>query len=162
MLRLKRVQITSWIGGIFLISSLCISALFSYWIIAESSDEKVHRVFLEHDKLIVQGKRKEASALFTSALSEEGNGPLDPIWLPFVRAQGNGYIQLQYYYRILAADPDRHDTYKEIARLIETAPDVFHREVKQNYLSDIAAIPGIQRDVLLENGLIIDQDSSKE
>ena len=82
---------------------------------------------------------------------------MNPIWTPLVRAQGNGYVQLQYYVRILAGDPDRRATYEEIANLIETAPDAFHAEVKPIYLADIASVPGVRKDLLEKYGLLIEQ-----
>jgi hypothetical protein len=142
-------------GEMLLVSSVLLSGGFSYWLIAESDDEKVHRVFVEHDRLVLEGRRREARELFEDALKREGEGALAPIWSPLVRAQGNGYVQLEYYIRILAGDPDRELTYKEIASLIETAPKVFHEEVKPRYLSALRGVSGIKVELLAKYGLLL-------
>lgn len=135
-------------GRIVLAISLLLEAGFAYWLVAESDDEKVHNIFVEFDSLLLQGKRKEAHELFAEALSAEGDGPLNPIWSPLVRAQGNGYVQLDYYVRILAGDPDRESTYKEIANLIEFAPEAFHKEVKSRYFAALNNVPGVRFELL--------------
>jgi hypothetical protein len=148
------------LGKLLLVASLGIGAFFSHWIISDSPDEKVHQIFVQHDKLLLQGKRKEAHALFANALSAEGKGPLNPIWLPFVRAQGNGYVQLEYYVRILAGDPNRRATYAEISGLIENAPETFHTQIKPTYLADIAAVAGVRQELLQEYGLLLQDNQS--
>lgn len=135
-------------GNFLLISSVCLTAGLSYWLVSESDDERLHYVFVKHDLLVVQGKRQEANKLLESVLSEEGEGSLDPLWLPLVRASGNGYVQLGYLIRVLAGDPNREKTYKEISNLIEFAPQSFHDGVKPRFLSDVNAIPGVRVEYL--------------
>ncbi len=127
-----------------LISTLVLTAVFSYWLIVESEDERLHGVFIQHDRLLLLEKRKEAYQLLVDAIGEEPDGPLDPIWLPLVRATGNGYVQLGYLIRVLEAAPHRESTYREIANLIEIAPPSFHVQVKSRYLEDLNAISGVQ------------------
>ena len=135
-------------GWIFLLSTLSVSTLFSYWLIRESVDEKVRGIFIEHDKLVLLDQRKEAQELLVSEIAKEGEGPLDPLWMPLIRAGSNGYIQLGYLVRVLQGNPDREQTYEEIANLIETAPDSFQVEVKPRLLADINAISGIRNEWL--------------
>ncbi len=145
----KRIQ---W-GEILLFFTLFLGVCFGYWLMAESDDEKVRRIFLAHDQLVLQGKRLEARALFKDSLKVEGDGALDPVWIPFVRVQGNGYVQLEFYLRILAGDPDRELTYQEIANLVDMAPEVFHLEVKSRYFFSFAQVSGARPKLLESYGL---------
>ena len=142
-------------GEMFCAFTLVLFVYFCYWLVSESDDEKIHRIFETHDRLVLEGKREEAGQLFHKALGEEGNGPLDPIWLPLVRATGNGYDQLTYHLRILEADPEREKTYKSIANLIEFAPDAFHTEIKHRYYTDLAKVDGVRIDLLEQYDLLL-------
>lgn len=142
-------------GEYVLFSMLGLGATFNFWLFQESDDERLHRVFIEHDKLVLQGKRKQAHQVLVSAITEETDGPLDPIWLPLVRATGNGYAQLSYLIRVIEAAPEREMTYKEIANLIEVAPQSFHDEVKQRYLNDLNEVAAVRKDYLEKYGLVL-------
>ena len=43
------------LGELLLVSSIGLGAYFSYWMIADSADEKVHRIFIEHDQTGIGG-----------------------------------------------------------------------------------------------------------
>lgn len=141
-------------GVLFFILTALIFVCFCYWLFSESDDEKIHDIFMAHDQLVLEGKRKEAGQLFHKALEKEGSGPLDPIWLPLVRARGNGYEQLVYHLRILQADPENEETYKSIANLVEFAPEAFHLEVKENYYTELARVTGVRPDLLKKYDLL--------
>ncbi|MBN1378446.1 MAG: hypothetical protein JXA04_04355 [Gammaproteobacteria bacterium] len=133
------------LAEVVLLIVFSMSVLFGYWLIAENDDDKVHRILFEHDRLLLAGQRQEARALLIESLRKTGEEPLDPIWFPVVLiARGNGYEQLTYFERILAADPDREATYKAIANLIELAPSAFHAEVKSRYFASLVSVPGVR------------------
>lgn len=152
-MRIKRYCV-----GYFLLSiALICSFSFGYWLIDESEHEKVRRIRIEADELLLEEKREEANRLVKDFLATTGDGPLDPVWLPLIRNNvSNGYELLGYYVRILAGDPEREATYSEIANFIEMAPQAFHDEVKQRYLVDLGAVLGVKHDLLQKNHLLPD------
>jgi len=148
---------TGYFGEVLLVTAVSLSAYFSYWLITESDNEKVHNALVEHSKLAVRDSPKEAYQHLSDVLSAQKDGPLDPVWLRLVHVKSNGYERLGYYMRILAGDPDREETYNEIATFIELAPKVFHEEVKMDYLTDMNAISGVRHDLLEKYGLVSTQ-----
>ena len=142
------------IGECLLLATVLITSSFAYWIVAESDDDKVHSVIKRYDRLYMAERFEEATTLFSDTLSKTGDGPLDPIWIPMVRGNRNGYVQITFYKRILAAEPERESTYQAIANLIEFAPDSFQKEVKQRYLQALLSIPNVRKDYLEKYGLL--------
>jgi len=141
------------LGDVFLVFSILLFTSTSYWLFSESDDEKASRIFKKHYSLLLEGRREDASRLLDKTL--EGEGPLDPIWLPLVHANSNGYFQLFHYLRILAADPEREETYLAIANLVKFSPEAFHVEKKSLYYADIAKIKNVQFNFLEKYGLLI-------
>ena len=151
------VNFKNQLGYLLLILSTCAAITLAWWIISDSHEDYLHKVFLEHDKLLLKEKYLEASKVLKTAIERAGDGPLDPIWLPIVRAQKNGYDQLGYYRRILEGDPTREQTYIEIANLIDLAPTTFQDQVKSRYLGALAEIAGVQEEHLTKHGLTYEQ-----
>ncbi len=141
-------------GSLVLALSLGIVTGVGYWLWKDRPYVKVHDLLVMHDRLLVEGKRKEAYALFEKALKEQGDGPLSPYWLPMVRALNNGYRQLEYLLRIVEADPERRATYEELANLLKAAPESFQKEVRPRFLADLAAVPEVNRRYLKKYGLL--------
>ncbi len=138
---------------------LSASSYFAYWVVAENDDDQVHDVLVEYGKHILHGEREWAVELLDNTLSAKADEPLDPIWLQLVRTKSNGYERLGYYMRILAGDPDREATYSEISNFIELAPEAFNEDVKERYLSDMKALPGIRNIFLEKYGLLLEVDA---
>jgi len=141
-------------GLILFLFSISMSAYFVFWFVTGSDDALVHDVLVEHDKLVISGKRREAFLLLDSMLSAEDDGPLDPVWLPIIRIKSSGYERLGYYIRVLYSDPEREYVYDEVANFMELAPKSFHDEVKPRYLEDMNNIEGIRQDFLKKYGLL--------
>ena len=140
-------------ANLFFICSILLFAAFCSWLAIESTEERLRRVFITHERLILEGKKQEASDLFYKTIEDEGEGALDPLFIQIVNALGNGYDQLSFFLRIMAYDPARESTYKAIAELIEFAPKEFHDEVKQTFFDRLAAIEGIEIELLEQYGL---------
>lgn len=140
-------------GPSLLIFTLVSTTFFCYWLFTESDDEKLHRVYLQFDRLRLEGRQTEADKLFDETLSSTGDGPLDPIYTPLIRAKSNGYQRLEYYERILAGDPGREATYKEIETILSFVPDKYVVEIRTKYLAALANIPEVRQDFLRKYNL---------
>ena len=150
------------LGSVLFFSvALSVALLFILWLVVDGDDERIHDAYKEHEHLMALGKTAEAYVLFLDALKAEGEGPLDPIWIPFIRVHGNGYERLTYFIRVLESRPSQEDIYEEIAKVIELAPRSFHLEVKERYLRDVRAIDGINVGYLEKYGLLLAPDESK-
>lgn len=143
------------LGSVLLIVTLILSVLFAHWVISESDDDLVHDALVKYGELALKGKRKEGIELLNQTLDNQPAGPLDPIWLKLVRVDSNGYERLSNYMRVLKSDPDLESTYFEISNFIDIAPQAFHDEVKEQYLSDMAKIPGINEEWLQKYNLVL-------
>lgn len=144
------------LGQWFLATVLLVSFAFPFWLFAETEKDRAIAVFGEFEGLILEGEIKEAQQFLRQSLASVKGDSMDIAWLPLVRLHLGGYEMLEYFRRILAAEPDRKELYAEISGLIENAPQSFQDQVKQRYLADINAIPGIRPEYLEEYGLVLD------
>ena len=139
--------------GLVLLISILITVSFFIWIFTNTEDEQVHQVKAQYERLFEQGKINEAKELLREVLGEKKQASINPVWLPIIRLEDNGYEKLGYFMQVLKSDPDRKATYFEVAGFIELAPKAFHDEVKARYLADISQISGIRQEWLEEFNL---------
>lgn len=141
----------NYLPSLVLAGSITLGFCFSYWLLTDSEYDRISRVSAKVEQLLLQGKREEGQQLI---IKEIGSGDLlDPAWSRLA-SQLDRYLLLEVYERIVSAEPSRERTYKDIADLIETAPDSFHEEVKTRYFSALKSIPKVSLDYLEKYGLL--------
>ncbi len=79
-------------------------------------------------------------------------------WLSVIQEEPDGYVKLRLYSRLLAGNPDREATYKEIAEVMDAATEEFPIAEKNNYLESLKIIAGIRHELLEKYGLLIISD----
>ena len=151
---LANIKFFNCISLYFLAGVIFCGGYFAFWIFADSDDDKVRDALVEFGKYALEGKKDEGYAFLNKTLQANDSHSMDPIWLKLISVNNSGYDRLDYYMKVMRADPDREATYQEIANFIELAPKVFHDEVKVKYLEDLNAIPGINLDWLVKYDLI--------
>ena len=140
-------------GELFLALSIVITAAFSYWLWSDNEDERIRHIAEKYEKFHDKGD-KEKAEIFLEASLPGGTGPIDPIWSRLVHTSKNGYNKLHLMMRIVAGNPKREASYKQVATLIELAPQSFQDEVKERYLLDLQAIPGVDYELLEQYDLL--------
>ncbi len=138
---------------LLLLVTIFTTGCFAYWLMTEDLVDVVHRMTKEYDRLETSRKYSEAQKVFKDVFT--GQEKLHPYWLPLIRFNRNGYIQLDLMMKVLRYDPDVETVYSEIERFIQVAPPAFHNEVKDRYLSDFGDIPGINQDWLIKYNLLL-------
>ncbi len=159
---MKIMGLKVFVTEIFLVISIAVAAAAVNWLTTTSVDQKIHDAYKKHESLMSEGRTKDAYVLFIEVLKEQQGDRLDPIWIPFIRIHGSGYERLSYFMRVLRHSPNMESLYKELSKLIESAPQIFHTEVKARYFSDLMAIDGIDKELLRKYRLISNTNSASE
>ena len=139
---------------ILLGASITLATTFSLWIYSDSNIERVNDIIQNYDELYYSGKTEQATALLNGAIESTQNSPLGAEWIAAVQRVENGYEQLQLYLRLVAATPNREATYIEIAELLNSAPESFKSEQRDNYLIALSRIEGVNENFLTKHGLL--------
>lgn len=134
-------------------ASLSASCLFSYWVLSEGPLERAAHTTRTYTKLLNAGEGAQALKLLDQEVDFTSDSPIAQEWLPAIQGVRNGYLQLQLYARVLAGNPAREDTYQEISRLIEVAPEEFQMGPKLEFLNQLQGIPNIEPVMLAKYGL---------
>ena len=141
-------RLAALLPGLVFSASVAGTALFAGWVVFDSDDDQVHSILVQFEEFVAKGEEQEGRAVLNETLAALESDQLAPIWLGVIRQATNGYDRLDYYLRVLRADPERELTYSEIANFIELAPPVFQNEVRSVYLADIRKVPGVRIDWL--------------
>jgi hypothetical protein len=140
--------------------SIFICSGFAYWLYIESDIEKIRNYRFESNRLIDHDQLDEYKKFHTETLESIFDDEIDQIWWYVIREAENGFVKLQLYSRLLAGNPDREDIYKEIAALLDIAPEEFSNEDRTKYLNSLKEIKGI-RNVLLEKYSLLASTTQK-
>lgn len=137
----------------FLLVAVVSAAMTMGWLVRPSEDELVHDLIMELEWLTVIGQELKADARLREALLEKGE-TLPLIWLPLVRKESNGFIQLDLMVRVLRGNPNEESPYLEIANLVKQSGSAFNPASRQRFFSSLADIEGIRLDLLEKYGLV--------
>ena len=139
--------------------SIIISLGFAFWLYRDTDLIKYLNFSRESSKFLLFEQYEDDLKLRKETLTDIFDDEIDLIWLSVVQDEPDGHVKLQLYSRLLAANPDREKSYKEIASIIDSAPEEYPIKEKHHYLMALKAITGIH-DVLLDKyGLLITADN---
>jgi len=144
---------------LLLACSIVISAGFAYWLYNDTDMEKFLHFTSETKRLTFNEQYEEDLKLRSEVLNDIYSDEIDIIWLPFVQDLPEGYTKFEMYLGLLAGDPEREETYAEIAAVIDSFSEEFPTEDKIRYLAALKAIKGVDNDLLEKYDLLNAEDS---
>jgi len=147
------------LSHIFLACSIVVSAGFAYWLYEDTDIEKFLYFTSETKRLTFNEQYEEDLKLRYEVLNDIYDDEIDIIWLPFVQDLPEGYTKFEMYLGLLGGDPEREETYAEIAAVIDSYSEEFPTEDKIRYLSALKAIKGVDNELLEKYDLLNDEDS---
>jgi len=147
------------LSHIFLACSIVVSAGFAYWLYEDTDIEKFLYFTSETQRLTFNEQYEEDLKLRYEVLNDIYDDEIDIIWLPFVQDLPEGYTKFEMYLGLLGGDPEREETYAEIAAVIDSYSEEFPTEDKIRYLSALKAIKGVDNELLEKYDLLNDEDS---
>jgi len=147
------------LSHLFLACSIVVSAGFAYWLYEDTDIEKFLYFTSETQRLTFNEQYEEDLKLRYEVLNDIYDDEIDIIWLPFVQDLPEGYTKFEMYLGLLGGDPEREETYAEIAAVIDSYSEEFPTEDKIRYLSALKAIKGVDNELLEKYDLLNDEDS---
>ena len=111
-------------------------------------------------RLLFYQQYEDAEKLRKETMAEVFDDEVDIIWLSLIKNENDGYVKFQMYLQLLESSPDYEIIYKEIADLIDSAPEEFQEKDKTRYLKELMAIEGVHQ-VLLERYDLLVSDENK-
>ena len=139
---------------LLLACSIVISAGFAYWLYNDTDIEKFLHFTSETKILTFNEQYEEDLKLRSEVLNDIYSDEIDIIWLPFVQDLPEGYTKFEMYLGLLGGDPEREETYAEIAAVIDSFSEEFPAEDKIRYLAALKAIKGIDNELLEKYDLL--------
>ena len=139
---------------LLLACSIVISAGFAYWLYNDTDIEKFLHFTSETKILTFNEQYEEDLKLRSEVLNDIYSDEIDIIWLPFVQDLPEGYTKFEMYLGLLGGDPEREETYAEIAAVIDSFSEEFPTEDKIRYLAALKAIKGIDNELLEKYDLL--------
>jgi hypothetical protein len=139
---------------LFLAFSIVVSAWFAYWLYEDTDIEKFLYFTSESKRLTFYEQYEEDLQLRRDILNDIYDDEIDIIWLPFVQDLPEGYTKFEMYLGLLGGDPEREETYAEIATVIDSFSEEFPSEDKIRYLAALMAIKGVDNELLEKYGLV--------
>jgi len=146
------------LGHLLLACSIVVSTGFAYWLYKDTDIEKFLYFTSETKRLTFYKQYEEDLQLRYEILNDIYDDEIDIIWLPFVQDLPEGYTKFEMYLGLLAGDPEREETYAEIAAVIDSYSEEFPTEDKIRYLTALMAIKGVDNELLEKYGLLITPD----
>jgi len=146
------------LGHLFLAFSIVVSTGFAYWLYKDTDIEKFLYFTSESKRLTFYKQYEEDLQLRYEILNDIYDDEIDIIWLPFVQDLPEGYTKFEMYFGLLGGDPEREETYAEIAAVIDSYSEEFPTEDKIRYLAALMAIKGVDNELLEKYGLVITSD----
>jgi len=147
------------LGYLLLACSIVISAGFAYWLYKDTDMEKFLHFTSESRRLTFYEEYEEDLQLRNEILNDIYDDEIDIIWLPFVQDLPEGYTKFEMYLGLLGGDPEREETYAEIAAVLDSFSEEFPAEDKIRYLSALKSIKGVDNKLLDKYDLLNDGDS---
>jgi len=147
------------LSHLFLACSIVVSAGFAYWLYKDTDIEKFLYFTSETKRLTFYEQYEEDLKLRNEILNDIYDDEIDIIWLPFVQDLPDGYTKFEMYLGLLGGDPEREETYAEIAAVIDSFSEKFHTGDKIRYLTALMAIKGVDNELLEKYDLLNDEDS---
>lgn len=148
------------LSHLFLACSIVVSTGFAYWLYKDTDIEKFLYFTSETKRLTFYKQYEEDLQLRRDILNDIYDDEIDIIWLPFVQDLPEGYTKFEMYLGLLAGDPEREETYAEIAAVIDSFSEEFPTEDKIRYLTALKAIKGVDNK-LLEKYDLLNAENSK-
>ncbi len=145
------------LSHLFLACSIVVSAGFAYWLYEDTDIEKFLYFTSETQRLTFNEQYEEDLKLRYEVLNDIYDDEIDIIWLPFVQDLPEGYTKFEMYLGLLGGDPEREETYAEIAAVIDSYSEEFPTEDKIRYLSALKAIKGVDNKLLEKYDLLNDE-----
>jgi len=144
------------LSHLFLAFSIVVCSGFAYWLYEDTDMEKFLYFTSETKKLTFYEQYEEDLQLRNEILNDIYDDEIDIIWLPFVQDLPEGYTKFEMYLGLLGGDPEREETYAEIAAVIDSYSEEFPTEDKIRYLSALKAIKGVDNKLLDKYDLLND------
>ncbi len=144
-------------GHVFLVVSILLCSSFAYWLYQDSDVDQYRKFARIYKRMILYVQYDEAKELHAEVLAKIIDAEkLDEAWLPFVKTIPEKKIRVDLYARILADNPNREDTYEQLAFIIDDVfPEEGHIVEKNDYLNKLKTIPEINHALLDKHNLII-------
>ena len=142
------------VGYIILACSIIVCSGFAFWLYRDTDMEKHIKYLDDYRRLQLYERYENVSNLRSETLAELVDDELNQIWLPLIQKEPDGYWKLKLYARLLAGNPDREESYKEIAAIINSVPEVFHSNMRTRYLNALKEITGVHDELLERHGLL--------
>ncbi len=143
---------------LLLACSIVVCSGFAYWLYKDTDMEKYLYFTSETRRLTFYEQYEEDLQLRNEILNDIYDDEIDIIWLPFVQDLPEGYTKFEMYLGLLGGDPEREETYAEIAAVIDSFSEEFPIEDKIRYLTALMAIKGVDNELLEKYGLLIIPD----
>jgi len=147
------------LSHLLLAFSIVVCSGFAYWLYEVTDIEKFLHFTSETKRLTFNEQYEEDLQLRYEVLNDIYSDEIDIIWLPFVQDLPEGYTKFEMYLGLLGGDPEREETYAEIAVVIDSFSEEFPTEDKIRYLSALKAIKGVDNELLEKYDLLNDEDS---
>ena len=143
------------ISYLLLAFSIIICSGFVFWLYRDTDLEKYIDFISESRRLMFYEQYEDDVKLRSEIMDEIYDDEINIIWLPFVQDLPVGYAKLELYLGLLVDNPDHEIIYKDIAGLIDSAPEGFLQKDKTRYLKELTAIEGIHHVLLKRYDLLL-------